>query len=59
VSTLITKAFDPTAITHCGLSDNCNVNSQCVETNDGFVCQCNRGYEGDGFNCCELWGCLL
>ena len=45
------------AITHCGLGDNCDVNAQCVETNDGFVCQCNRGYEGDRVNCCEL--CLI
>ena len=43
-----------TAIRHCGVSDNCNINAQCIETNDGFVCQCIRGFEGDGVNCCEL-----
>ena len=42
------------AIRHCGVSDNCDTNAQCIETNDGFVCQCIRGYEGDGVNCCEL-----
>ena len=47
------------AIIHCGLGDNCDVNAQCVEIRGGFVCQCDRGYEGDGFNCCELQGCLL
>ena len=42
------------AIRHCGVSDNCDTNAQCIETNDGFVCRCIRGYEGDGVNCCEL-----
>ena len=42
------------AIQHCGVSDNCDTNAQCIETNDGFVCRCIRGYEGDGVNCCEL-----
>ena len=42
------------AIRHCGVSDNCDTNAQCIETNDGFVCRCVRGFEGDGVNCCEL-----
>ena len=36
------------------MSDNCNTNAQCIETNDGFVCQCNDGYEGNGVNCCKF-----
>ena len=42
------------AIRHCGVSDDCDTNAQCIETNDGFVCRCVRGFEGDGVNCCEL-----
>ena len=44
------------AIRHCGVSDNCDTNAQCIETNDGFVCRCTHGFEGDGVNCCELMG---
>lgn len=36
------------------MSDNCDTNAQCIETNDDFVCRCNDGYEGNGVNCCEL-----
>ena len=39
----------------CGTeaADNCSLNAQCdnVDSELGFVCTCNPGYTGSGFNC--------
>ena len=33
------------------LSNPCHVNGTCADNQGSFVCQCNTGYSGDGFNC--------
>lgn len=33
------------------VSNNCNVNALCTNTEGSYVCRCQRGYEGDGILC--------
>jgi hypothetical protein len=33
------------------LTDPCYVNASCTDTESSFVCQCNSGFSGNGFNC--------
>jgi len=41
-----------TDVDECQLEDdNCHVNATCVDTVGSFVCNCNSGFEGDGFSC--------
>lgn len=38
----------------------CDSNAVCEEDQEGgFFCQCNQGYEGDGFDCQEIDACLI
>jgi len=30
---------------------NCSVNGTCTDTVASYNCDCNRGFEGDGFTC--------
>ena len=32
-------------------STPCDVNAMCQDTNGSFVCVCNSGFSGNGFNC--------
>ena len=32
-------------------TNDCDVNATCTDTDDGFDCTCNDGYEGDGKTC--------
>lgn len=32
-------------------SDQCAANATCNNTDGGYNCSCNIGYEGDGFEC--------
>ena len=39
-------------IDECRSGENfCNVNALCSNTAGGYVCRCNRGFEGDGRTC--------
>ena len=31
--------------------DNCDVNADCSNTEGSYICLCNVGYSGNGFNC--------
>ena len=31
--------------------DNCDPNATCDNTDGGFTCTCNEGFEGDGETC--------
>lgn len=44
----------------CFSANNCNKNAQCVRSTEEneYVCKCNPGFEGDGFNC-ELISCAI
>ena len=35
--------------------DNCHPQARCCNTKGSFVCICNRGYFGDGVNCCRRY----
>ena len=32
-------------------TDVCSANATCYNTDGGYNCSCNSGYEGDGVNC--------
>lgn len=36
---------------------NCSVHAQCLNSPDGFNCECNEGYYGNGFTCREIDYC--
>ena len=36
------------------LSDPCNTNATCLNTNGSFECTCDNNFIGDGFNCTKL-----
>lgn len=35
----------------------CNVDATCTNTDGGYECACNQGWEGDGFGCTEIDEC--
>ena len=35
----------------CGVSDNCDINAACADTEGSFTCTCEEGYTGDGVSC--------
>ena len=35
------------------LMADCHPNATCVDTPDGFVCTCNRGFTGNGKDTCN------
>ena len=43
---LVTGVFCDTDIDECLRDDVCNYNGKCVNTNGGFMCLCNEGYQG-------------
>jgi len=38
-------------------TDNCDANATCTDTADGFTCDCNMGYTGDGVTCTDTDEC--
>ena len=36
------------------LSDPCDANATCVNTNGSFVCTCDNHFSGNGFNCTRV-----
>ena len=38
-------------------TDSCADNASCTNTDGGFGCACNSGYEGDGFTCTDVDEC--
>ena len=38
-------------IDECLLSNQCHVNARCTDTEGSYVCQCDNGYSGNGFDC--------
>ncbi|XP_046846185.1 scavenger receptor cysteine-rich type 1 protein M130-like isoform X2 [Xenia sp. Carnegie-2017] len=44
----------------CSLSGhNCHYNARCIDTKEGFKCECRSGYLGNGVNCYDLNECSL
>ena len=39
------------------LSIPCHANASCTDTQGSFVCECNTGYSGTGFNCSSKYVC--
>ena len=44
----------PIAIPHCDDGNLCDENAECIDTDAGFFCVCDNGYDGDGFNCSKF-----
>ena len=38
-------------IVNCESDDGCHANASCTDDNGSYVCVCNDGFTGDGFNC--------
>jgi len=38
-------------------TDNCDINAACTNTDGGFSCGCNAGFEGDGITCTDIDDC--
>ncbi len=45
--------LSPTDINECA-TNPCDVNAQCEDTDGSFVCSCNVGFSGDGFDCTAI-----
>ena len=43
-------------IINCENDDGCHDNATCTDNNGSYVCMCQEGFTGDGFNCTGLWG---
>ena len=43
-------------IINCENDDGCHDNATCTDDNGSYVCMCQEGFTGDGFNCTGLWG---
>ena len=39
--------------------NNCSNNGNCTNTDGGYNCTCNIGYNGDGFNCSSMYILIL
>ena len=37
--------------------DSCDINASCIDTEDGFLCSCKDGYNGDGLICVDIDEC--
>lgn len=40
------------------VANKCNSNAQCINQAIGFTCECNAGYEGNGFSCTDVDECV-
>ena len=36
---------------NCDVDDGCHANATCTDGNGSYICVCNGGFTGDGFNC--------
>lgn len=36
---------------YCSMGHSCHVNATCLNLNTKYLCVCNSGLQGDGFNC--------
>ena len=39
------------SLDECDLNNTCNENAKCMGAIGNYTCQCNEGYDGNGFNC--------
>lgn len=38
-------------VDYCALGHNCDVNAKCFNLNTSYTCKCNKGFQGDGYQC--------
>ena len=52
IKSLIIVYFSQTLdIDECVTDSPCSSNAECKNTEGSFMCECNSGFVGDGFNC--------
>ena len=42
-------------IDECVTDSPCSINAECMNTEGSFVCECNTGFDGDGYNCTGMF----
>ena len=42
-------------IDECVTDSPCSTNAECTNTEGSFVCECNMGFDGDGYNCTGMF----
>nr|XP_026692192.1 zonadhesin-like isoform X3 [Ciona intestinalis] len=50
-------AYDSPDVNECQYPDICALNSECVNTEGSFYCECNQGYVSDGEACIDFNEC--
>eukprot|EP01134_Creolimax_fragrantissima_P005780 CFRG5780T1 len=57
--TLLLGESEFVACDPCQTSNPCHVNATCTNTGNHVVCICNKGYQGDGFQCDDIDECSI
>ena len=42
-------------IDECVADSPCSTNAECTNTEGSFMCECNTGFDGDGYNCTGMF----
>ncbi|CAI8054869.1 Fibrillin-1, partial [Geodia barretti] len=57
-SSALIQCYHPSDVDECSLSlDNCDLNAQCINLDDGYNCTCSSGYTGNGTACYDINEC--
>ncbi len=55
--TVLNEAGDACVPSNGCLDSPCHADATCTDTNDGYTCKCNEGFEGDGTTCSPVEAC--
>jgi latrophilin 3 len=45
------KFLKTASVNECLQTNNCDKNGECLDTDKGYLCRCNRGFVGNGYKC--------
>ena len=47
--------YVPADVDECSMNlDDCHTNANCIDMEDGFICNCGTGYTGNGTDCTSV-----